>query len=80
MVKEEIEITEDELPDYGINLKQDVLKDLIKIRDKDSDASLSGAVHEIMDKDKFDVEKASQKFIDESAKFVDVTLYENTLA
>ena len=32
-----------------------------------------------MDKDKFDVQKASDKFIDESAKFVDVTLYENTL-
>jgi hypothetical protein len=27
----------------------------------------------------FDISEASQKFVDESAKFVDVTLYENTL-
>ena len=45
-----------------------------------TDATILGdAIHEIMDKDKFDVQKASDKFIDESAKFVDVTLYENTL-
>jgi len=28
---------------------------------------------------KFDLSEASDKFIDESAKYVDVTLYENTL-
>jgi hypothetical protein len=32
-----------------------------------------------MDKDKFDVSTASSKFIDQEAKFVEVTLYENTL-
>ena len=80
MSKTEIEISEWELSEFGINIDEDSLPDLIKPRDKDSDTSLGGAVHEIMDKDKFDVQKASKKFIDESAKFVDVTLYENTLA
>ena len=79
MTKPTIEIKEDELEEYGINIDEDSLKDLIKTRDKDSDAFLGDAIHEIMDKDKFDVQKASDKFIDESAKFVDVTLYENTL-
>ena len=32
-----------------------------------------------MDKDKFDVEIASEKFKNEEGKFMDVTLYENTL-
>ena len=79
MVKPEIEISEDDLAEYGINIDEDSLSDMIKPRDKDSDTSLGDAVHEIMDKDKFDVQKASQKFINESAKYVDVTLYENTL-
>jgi hypothetical protein len=32
-----------------------------------------------MDKDKFDVEVASKKFIKEEAKYVEVELYENVL-
>ena len=32
-----------------------------------------------MDKDKFDLEVASKKFIANEAKFVEVELYENTL-
>jgi hypothetical protein len=79
MVKPEIEISEEDLSEYGINIDEDSLSDMIKPRNKDSDTSLGDAVHEIMDKDKFDVQKASQKFINESAKYVDVTLYENTL-
>ena len=80
MTKPEIEISEDDLSEYGINIDEDSLPDLIKPRDRESDTSLGDAVHEIMDKDKFDVQKASKKFIDESAKYVDVTLYENTLS
>ena len=80
MIKPEIEISEDDLSEYGINIDEDSLPDLIKPRDRESDTSLGDAVHEIMDKDKFDVQKASKKFIDESAKYVDVTLYENTLS
>ena len=79
MVKPEIEITEDKLSEYGININLDDVEKWIKERTWWEDGSIDSSTHEIMDKDKFDVQKASQKFIDESAKFVDVTLYENRL-
>ena len=79
MAKEEIEITEDELPDYGITIStnEDFLKSLIKPRKKKEKWSSEAVIHEIMDK--FDTSKAVEKFQDESIKFQDVTLYENTL-
>jgi hypothetical protein len=44
-----------------------------------SDGSIDAVTREVMDEDKFDVEIASEKFKNEEGKFMDVTLYENTL-
>ena len=79
MWKPEIEITEDELPDFWINFDPNDLEKYTKPRQRRSDWSIDKVTREIMDKDKFDVKKASAVFKDSEAKFVDTTLYENTL-
>ena len=79
MGKEEIVITEDELPEYGMTMSTNTgfLESLIKPRKKNEKWSSDALVHEIMDK--FDTSKAVEKFQDESIKFQEVTLYENKL-
>ena len=85
MERPEIEITEDELPEYWIHFDPNSLERLVSSKKRNQDWSIDVLVHEVMDWDinssgyNFDVSEGSQKFIDEAAKFVDVTLYENTL-
>ena len=88
--KSEIEITEDELEDYWIHFDPNEIeawvenKKLVKLRNSKEDWSIDLVTREIMgansdDNYNFDVSEASEKFINESAKFVNVTLYENNL-
>ena len=79
MEKPTIEITEDELEEYWIKFDPNDLEKLTKKRERHSDSSIESVTREVMDKDKFDVEIASEKFKNEEGKFMDVTLYENTL-
>jgi hypothetical protein len=51
----------------------------VKVKDRKSAGSIKRVMEEVMSKDNFDVSVASSKFIDEESKYVDVTLYENTL-
>jgi hypothetical protein len=52
---------------------------LISIKDRGSVGSIEKVAKEVMDKDKFDISAASTKFVNDESKYVDVTLYENTL-
>ena len=72
-----IEIEPVELPAYWVEFDPNNLEGLIKIRDDNSDGDISAVANEIIGN--FDVSKASQQYVDEWAKFVDVTLYENEL-
>ena len=74
-----IEIGEDDLEDFWINFDPNDLEGKTKARERRSPWSLNDALVEMMDKDKFDVEEMSESFIEWSAKYVDETLYENTL-
>ena len=79
MKKPTITISEGELPLYWIKFNPKTLEKLIKHRERNSDWSIANVTTEIMDKDKFDVEVASKKFIKEEAKYVEVELFENVL-
>ncbi len=86
MTKPTIEISEDELDAYWIHFDPNDLEKFITERDNKKDWSIDKVTREIMDVNdpsepnyKFDLSEASDKFIDEDAKFVDVTLYENSL-
>ena len=72
-------IPEPELPYYWVKFKPRQLVNLIKNRERNSDGSIADVTPEIMDKDKFDVDIMSRRFRNEWAKFMDMTLYENTL-
>ena len=86
MTKPTIEISESELDAYWIHFDPNDLEKFITERDNKKDWSIDKVTREIMDVNdpskpnyKFDLSEASDKFIDEDAKFVDVTLYENSL-
>ena len=86
MKKPTLEIKEDQLEEYGIHFDPNNLTGKIQVRTNEWDWSINDATREIMDVNdpskpnfKFDLSEASEKFIDESAKYVDVTLYENDL-
>ena len=86
MTKPVIEISEAELEEYGIHIDLWSLEKKIKVRERWKDGSINDATREIMDVNdpmkpnyKFDLSEASEKFIDEDAKYVNVTLYENDL-
>ena len=72
-------IEEPLLPEYWVKFKPRELVKLIKPRSRNADWSIATVTPEIMDKDKFDVKIMSKKFTNEWAKFMDMTLYENTL-
>ena len=86
MEKPTLEIQEDQLEEYWIHFDPNNLTGKIQVRTNEWDWSINDATREIMDVNdpskpnfKFDLSEASEKFIDESAKYVDVTLYENKL-
>ena len=86
ITKPEIKISEAELEEYWIHSDINHLEDKIVERDHWKDGSMEAAVREIMDINdpsipnyKFDVSEASNKFVNEAAKYVDVTLYESDL-
>ena len=86
MEKPTIEINADELEEYWIHFDPNKLESMITERDNKKDWSIDKVTRELMDVNdpqkpnyKFDLSEASEKFIDEWAKFVDVTLYENDL-
>ena len=67
------------LPKYWIYFDPTKLVDKIKNRERKMDWSIEKVTKEIMDKDKFNVTDATKRYIDEDAKVVEETLYENTL-
>ncbi len=77
--KSELQITESEISDYWVNFNPSSLSGFVKVKDRKSAGSIKRVMEEVMSKDSFDVSVASSKFIDEESKYVDVTLYENTL-
>ena len=77
--KQEIEITESNLPEFWVNFDPNALKGLVKAKKRDFAGSIEKVVTEIMDKDNFDLSAASSKFVNDESKYVNVTLYENTL-
>ena len=86
ITKPEIEISEEDLEEYWIHSDLDHLEDKISERRHWKDGSMDAAVREIMDINdpsvpnyKFDVSEASKTFVDQAAKYVDVTLYESDL-
>ena len=86
-----VEIEEDDLSHYWIHFDPNSLESLITQREHDSDWSIAAVTMEIMDTDpgsdvdpkkvryKSDVSEMSQRYVDEWAKYVDITLYENKL-
>ena len=72
-------ITEPQLPIYWVNFDPKSLGKFIKRRDRNADWSIGDLTEEIMSEKKFDVVQASKMFIKDDAKYVEVTLYENTL-
>ena len=79
MSKPEIEITENDMSKYWVNIDTNTLTDFIQPKKIDSEWSIEKAVNEFMSSDNFDIGVASSQFIQDEAKFVDVTLYENKL-
>ena len=77
MSKPEIEISSNDLSKYWVNFDPDSLNNLINT--DDIKGSIDKITKEVMSSDKFDVGVASSQFIQDEAKFQDVTLYENTL-
>ncbi len=77
--KQEIKVTEDNLSDFWVKFDPNSLEGLISIKDRGSVGSIEKVAKEVMDKDKFDISAASTKFVNDESKYVDVTLYENTL-
>ena len=84
LTSKDVTITEKNMSEYWINIDvndfddQNVSK-LIEPKDLDSDGSMEDALWWMMSADKFDVWAASQKIISETAKYVNVTLYDTTL-
>jgi len=72
-----INITKPELPIYWVKFDPDTLLSWIVSREWNSDWNISKVTSDIMEG--FDVKQASQQYVDEWAKFVDITLYENKL-
>ena len=79
MEKWDIEIDEDMLEDLWIKFDPYALEWMTKPRKRRVDWSLSEALMEVMDKDKFNVKKAGGNFAYGHTKIQDVTLYENEL-
>ena len=86
MERPNIEITEDELESYWIHFDPNDLEKFITERDNKKDWSIDKVTREIMDINdpekqdyKFDLSEASNRFINDWANYVDVTLFENTL-
>mgnify|MGYP002853791363 CR=1 FL=1 len=77
IIKEEIEVSEDELEDFWITFDEEMLKSWITTRDKDSDGSISKATTDMMEN--FDVSQATKSYMEEALKYQDVTLYETWL-
>ena len=67
------------LPKYWIYFDPTKLVDKITPRFRKTDWSIEKVTKEIMDKDKFNVTVSTKRYIDEDAKMVEETLYENTL-
>ncbi len=91
MERPPVEIEEDDLSHYWIHFDPNSLVDLISEREHDKEWDISAVVYEIMDTDpgsdvdpkkvkyKSDISEMSQRYVDEWAKYVDITLYENEL-
>ena len=79
MTKTDLGISEGDLSEYGINFDPNDLEKFVKVKTEGSEWSIKDVVEEIMDTSNFDLETASKKFVENESKFVDVTLYENTL-
>ena len=77
MARPEVKISESELSKYWVEFDPYSIQSLIKTKDRNSDWDISLATRTIIEK--FNVKKASEQYVDEWAKFVDVTLYENEL-
>lgn len=77
--KPDLEISEDNLSDFWVNFDPNSLSSLVKVKDRESAGSIENVVEEVMSEDKFDVSEASKTFVNNESKYVDVTLYENTL-
>ena len=68
-----LDIKESELPEYGVKFDPKTLEMLIKSRWWNTDWDISAVTTEIMEN--FDVKQASQKYVDDWARYVDVSLY-----
>ena len=75
--KKEINISGSKLSDFWITFDPESLSSLIKGKTQNELGSIKDAVYEVIDN--FDVNKASQKFVEESLKYQDISLYENKL-
>ena len=73
----DMNITEAQLPEYGITFKPNELEKLVTAKTKTSEASIQDVTEEIFEN--VDMDKANKKFIDEWLKFQEISLFENEL-
>jgi len=77
MVKPEITVSESELSDFWITIDTGSLESKITAKDRDNDVNITPLIDEVMNN--FDVNKASEQYVNKALKYQEVSLYENEL-
>lgn len=77
MSRTEVDIDESELSEYWIDFDVSSLEWMIDVKTDKWDWNISSVIEEVMGN--IDLTKASEKYLEDTVKFVDVTLYENEL-
>jgi hypothetical protein len=77
--KKDIEINSGNLSDFWIKFNPGSLTGLISSGKWDYATSIEAVMRKVMDRDNFNISVASSKFVNDESKYVNLTLYENTL-